>query len=68
MSKMWGGTKKVRDVLEGGNWDSIGAGSLYIRRASIIRGRELFGVSRPDLEGLPDRWIKIVKGRVKWAR
>jgi len=28
---------------------------------------DLLDVSSPDLEGLPDRWIKIVEGRAKWG-
>jgi len=51
--------------LEGGNWAR--ASCPYNDTATAIGYIGLCDTSRPDLDGLPDRWIKIVEGKAKWG-
>ena len=54
-------------ILEGGNWARVRFSYPYNDTATAIGYSGLCGASLPDLEGLPDRWIKIVEGRAKWG-
>ena len=54
-------------ILEGGNWARVWVNHPYSDTRTAVGYSGLCGTSHPDLEGLPDRWIKIVEGRAKWG-
>lgn len=54
------------NLLKGGNWqDGVGAGFLSVD-CWFTLDREIIPVYGFDLEGLPDRWVKILMGQTNW--
>lgn len=55
--------------LKGGNWDAgTYAGHLYFDLQTYEIKREIFGWPKKDLEGLSDRWLKIISGETGWTK
>ena len=51
--------------LNGGSWqDGIDAG--YFTLGFPYKSREIFSISKIDIDGLPERWVKISKLEVTW--
>jgi hypothetical protein len=57
----------MMDVLNGGNWnDGVDAGFFAYDYLTFQRKRELIPFYKPDMEGLPDRWVRIWNGETGW--
>lgn len=59
----------MMNSLEGGNWQN-GAGTdyFYNRGLASALARRMVPFAEVDTEGLPERWIKIIRKEVRWGR
>ena len=52
--------------LDGGNWQNGSyAGDFTLKYP--YRFREIFVITKRDIDGLPERWVKIMKREVLWG-